>query len=332
MKFSDLETSTQVILKVIFAVLVLVFLWTIREIIFILLLSLILSSAMASMVNFLMRFKIPRSVSVLTVYILFLGLVGLVSYLLIPVVIEQFKILLANLPNYIASLQGRFGHFFEGTEITQLLLQQLSGFNTGSVVSTSFGIFNSFIAVISVLVISFYLVAQEKSMKEFVSDLIPPQHQDFAISLIDKIQKKMGLWILGQFFVCLIMFATTWIGLSLMHVPYALILALIAGLLEVVPYIGPFLSAIPAIFIALLQSPALALGVVVLYILLHELEGYILVPKVMEKTLGTSSLVTLVALLIGFKLAGIAGILVSVPVASAITVVIHEFLATKSTA
>ena len=89
-----------------------------------------------------------------------------------------------------------------------------------------------------------------------------------------------------------------------------LVLAVIAGLFEVVPYIGPFLSAVPAIFVALMQSPGLAVLVVILYILLHELEGYVLVPKIMEKTVGTSSLAVLVALLIGYKLAGVIGLII----------------------
>ena len=175
------------------------------------------------------------------------------------------------------------------------------------------------------MVISFYLVAEEKGMKSFISTLIPAHHQEFTLNLVEKIQKKMGLWILGQIIVSFIMFVTTWIGLLLLHVPYALILAVIAGLLEVIPYIGPFLSAVPALFIAILQGPALAIAVGVLYLLLHELEGYILVPKIMEKTIGTSSLSILIALLVGFKLAGIVGLVISVPIVAALTVTINEF-------
>jgi predicted PurR-regulated permease PerM len=113
-------------------------------------------------------------------------------------------------------------------------------------------------------------------------------------------------------------------------VEYALVLALIAGLLEVVPYIGPFVSAMPAIFFALIQSPPLVIGVIILYILIQKTEGYVLVPKIMEKTVGTSPLVVLLALLIGFKLAGILGVLLAVPLTGAITVIIQEFFQNKS--
>jgi predicted PurR-regulated permease PerM len=128
----------------------------------------------------------------------------------------------------------------------------------------------------------------------------------------------------GQIILSFFIFSLTYIGLSILGIKYALFLALIAGILEVVPYVGPFLSAIPAIFFALIQSPALVVGVIVLYVIIQKTEGYILVPKVMEKTVGTSPLVVLLALLIGFKLAGILGLLLAVPLAGAISIVITE--------
>ncbi|MBL8031765.1 MAG: AI-2E family transporter [Candidatus Doudnabacteria bacterium] len=120
-------------------------------------------------------------------------------------------------------------------------------------------------------------------------------------------------------------FVFTYVGLTILGVKYALVLALLAGLLEVVPYMGPFLSAVPAVLFAFVQSPALALAVIVLYILVQKSESYVLVPKIMQKTVGTSPLVVLVSLLIGFKLAGILGLLLAVPIAGALMVLLEEF-------
>ncbi|MDQ3018308.1 MAG: AI-2E family transporter, partial [bacterium] len=102
-----------------------------------------------------------------------------------------------------------------------------------------------------------------------------------------------------------------------------------AGLFEVIPYVGPFLSAVPAVFFALIQSPPLVIAVIILYVLIQKTEGYILVPKVMEKTVGTSPLVVLLSLLIGFKIAGILGLLLAVPLAGAVTVVLKELFHPK---
>jgi predicted PurR-regulated permease PerM len=192
------------------------------------------------------------------------------------------------------------------------------------------GVFNGFFSGLTVLVISFYLVAEQKGMISFIKSLVPPNHQDFAMTLVRKIQNRMGRWVIGQLILSFCIFAVTFAGLSLLGVKYALFLALLAGLLEVIPYIGPFVAAVPAIFFAFLQSPALGVAVAGLYLLVQKTEGYFLVPKIMEKTVGTSPLLVLISLLIGYKLAGILGLLLAVPLVSAISLVITELYANQN--
>ncbi len=327
MKFSELEYSTRVILKVVFTVLVLGFLWVIRDIIITLLFAVVLASAMEPLVQYFSAKKIPRTVSVAAVYVLFLGFVGLVFWLLVPPLVSQFKALEQNLPQLTIELQSRIPNlsgFFGGANMPEILKQLVANVGGESAFSRTIGLFNGVFTFITVLVVSLYLIAEQKGMRRFIHDLVPPHHQDFTINLIDKIQKKMGQWVLGQLLLSLIIFLVTYVGLSLMHVKYALFLAMLAGLLEIIPYIGPILSAIPAIFFAVIQNPTLGIAVVVLYILVQKAENYILVPKIMQKTVGVSPLVVLVAILVGFKLGGILGLLLSVPHAGAITVVIEE--------
>ncbi len=331
MVFKDLESSTQVILKITFVVLALAFLWLIRDIILLLVMALILASAMDPMVDYFSLKRIPRAVSVLTVYVLVLGFAAFIVYLLVPPAVTQFQILSENWPEYVASFQNKLGSgMFSGLPIDEYLKGLFSGSGNSEFYQTTIGVFSGVVSFLTVLVISFYLVAEEKGMKQFVATLIPAKHQDFTLTMLEKIQKKMGLWILGQVILSFSIFLLTFVGLSALGVEYALFLALLAGLLEVVPYIGPFLSAVPAVFFAFIQNPPLALAVAILYLIVQKIEGYILVPKVMEKTVGTSPLVVLVALLIGYKLAGIVGLLIAVPLVSAVTVVINEFIAEKS--
>ncbi len=331
MRYADFEQSTKAILKVIFAALVLVFLWQVREIVVLLLLSIILASALEPLVDYLKAHRIPRSVSVLAVYIFILGLVGFAFYSIIPLFVEQSKNLIVRLPDIFNSFNARFGAYVNLGSPTDLFGQFLSGLagDSGSIVSSTFGIFSTLIAAIAVLVISFYLVAEQDGMKRFVSSFVLPSHHDFTANLLHKIQRRMGLWVLGQLIASVVMFLITWAGLSLLHVQFALVLAVIAGLLEVVPYIGPIVSAIPAVFFALIQVPGgglgLALVVMVLYFVLHEIEGYILIPKIMEKTVGGSPLMILLAILIGFKLYGVVGIVIAVPLVGALNVTINEF-------
>ncbi len=326
MKYNELDISTKVILQVVFVFLALVFLWLIRDIILLLLISLILASAMEPLVDALHEKKVPRVLSVFVVYIIFIGVAALVIYLMIPPVIQQVKILQANLPQYGQALQSQFG----GLDVQSFLQSLVSGFNGGNVVQSTFGVFNGALNAIAVVIISVYLVAEEKGMKTFVASLLPARHHEFALNLIIKIQKKMGGWVLGQIIISFGIFLFTYIGLLLLHVQYALVLALLSGLFEVVPYIGPFISAIPAMFIGFIQHPSLAIWVAVLYLLVHEVEGYVLVPKIMEKTTSTSPLLTLVALMIGYELAGVIGLVISIPIATALTVAVQEFFASRS--
>lgn len=329
-----LDNSTKIILRVVVILLALGFLWVIRDIVIVVLLALVVASALEPMVDYLTKFKIPRFVSVLGTYVVVIAFFGIAISLLSPLVIDQAKVLSENLPAYAVELQARYPGltlFSGGTDLATIA-QKLVTSNTGSdiIFHRTLGLFNGIVALITVLVISFYLVAADKGMKQFISDIVPSQYHNTTIRLIEKIQQKMGLWVMGQIILSVFIFVLTYIGLTILGVDYALVLALIAGLLEIVPYIGPFVSAVPAIFFALIQSPPLVIGVIILYIVIQKTEGYILVPKVMEKTVGTSPLVVLLALLIGFKLAGILGILLAVPLAGAITVVIREFFQEKT--
>jgi predicted PurR-regulated permease PerM len=324
----QLDFATKVILRVVLVLLILAFLWVIRDIVIILLLALVLASAMEPMVEYLSRRKIPRSVSVLGAYVVVLGVVALIASLMAPLVVDQFRVLSENLPQYLIEVQARYPNLtllFGGANLSNVAQNLFAGAaSSEQVFSRTLGLFNGLFAVVTVLVVSFYLVAADRGMKQFIHDLVPPQHQGFIASLIDKIQRKMGLWVVGQIILSFFIFLLTYIGLSILGVQYALFLALLAGLFEVIPYVGPFLSAVPAVFFALIQSPPLVIAVIILYVVIQKTEGYVLVPKVMEKTVGTSPLVVLLSLLIGFKLAGILGLLLAVPLAGAITVVIHE--------
>ncbi len=334
MNYDSLEPSTKIILKVIFAVLALAFLWVIRDIVVLLLLSVIFASALEPLVDYLKLKRIPRSVSVLTVYLLVLGLVVLVISLVIPPVVSEFNNLQPNLPQISQDLLQKlpwlkllFGNF-DLNNIIHQFFATVSG--EGSLFSRTLGVFNGVFSFVTVFAISFYLVAEQRGMKNFIHSLVPPRHQELTLNLISKIQRKMGLWILGQLILSMFIFAFTFIGLTILGVKYALFLAMLAGLLEIIPYLGPVISAIPAVFFALIQSPTLVIGVLILYVLVQKTEGYILVPKIMERTVGTSPLVVLVALLVGFKLAGILGLLIAVPLVGAFTVVINEFISGQS--
>ena len=326
-----LDSSTKIILRVIGIVLALILIWVIRDILMVLLLALVLASAMEPLVAYFQTRRIPRYVSVLAVYTLVIIIVGAVFSAIVPVSISQFNVLAANLPIYADQVQEHFPSLglllgeSNFREVSGNVLSSLTGEQT--LLTRTVGIFNGLFALVTVLVVSFYLVAEQQGLPKLVDSLVPKKHIPFTLGLIRKVQIRMGRWVIGQVILSVAIFLLTFIGLTILGVNNALFLALLAGLLEVLPYIGPFIAAVPAVFFALIQSPALALAVAVLYIIVQKTEGYFLVPKVMERTVGTSPLLVLVALLVGFKLAGILGLLLAVPLVSAITLILSEMYA-----
>jgi predicted PurR-regulated permease PerM len=158
-------------------------------------------------------------------------------------------------------------------------------------------------------------------------------HQEKKVTLvITDIENSLGRWVRGQITLSLIVGFLVYIGLTALGVPSALPLALIAGIFEIVPIIGPTISAIPSILIALALSPILALATAALYFVIQQLENNLIVPTVMSRAVGVNPLITIIALLIGAKLAGIMGVIISVPVVVIIKIIIRDLVITKDSA
>ena len=137
-------------------------------------------------------------------------------------------------------------------------------------------------------------------------------------------QTKIGLWLRGQVILSFIIFCLTFLCLYILGVRYALVLALLAGLTEYIPYFGPFLGAIPAVFLAFTQSPVLALFVALIYYLIQLVENNIIVPKLMQKVVGLNPIVSIIVILTGYKIAGVLGAILAVPVSTAVGVFLRD--------
>ena|SRR3989338_6250561 len=326
----SISVSTATLIKIVIVALLLFALYVVRDIVLMLVVSMILASAMDPLVDWLYRkAKFPRGLSVMLVYIVFIGAFVTVFYFLIPPMIQQFSQLagrLSDIRNDIGNQTGTLARVIDQIGISRGLSTLGDSFNNflGSFLQTTLGVVSGIVQVIAVLAISFYLISSESGMKNLVKSLVPFKHQAYAVRLTDQVQKKIGSWLLGQLFLSGFIFLLIFIGLSILGVRNALALALLAGLLEIVPYLGPVLSAVPAVFVAFVQSPPLALFVIVLYIVVQQIENYILVPKVMGRTVGANPVVILLAVLIGFKLGGIIGMLISVPIVATASVFIND--------
>ena len=163
------------------------------------------------------------------------------------------------------------------------------------------------------MVITFYMTIEEDGLKKFVRSIAPIEYQPYLVQKTNRIQVKMGGWLRGQLILMFIIGSLTYVGLLILDVPYALVLAIFAGLAEFVPFLGPLIAAVPAVFFSFSDSPWKAFGVVIFYIVLQQLENQVIVPKVMQKAVGLNPIVVIIVMLIGAKVAGLVGILLAVP-------------------
>lgn len=179
----------------------------------------------------------------------------------------------------------------------------------------------SFIAIV---VISFYLAVMKRGIEGFIESVVPTRHEAYVMDLWRRSEAKVGRWIQGQMLLALIVGLTVYIGLALMGIKFALLMGMLAMIFEIVPIVGPVLAAIPAIILAFLQDPAMGLWVVLFYVAVQQLENHLLVPVVLGKTTGLNPVVVIMALLVGNQLAGISGMLLSVPLATIIVEILED--------
>jgi len=331
-KKQTINISSGTILRFVLIVLFLVFLYLIRNVIIIFLFALIIASAVTPAVNVLNKIKIPRVIGTLLVFLLFFGIIAFLVYLVIPTVAADVFGLASNFPNYLEKLSSKFQSLKDHFSRYEVVFNQLSNYLdnlkqtlqnfTPTLLSGLLSIFGGFSSFVLVLVIAFYLSVQKSGIQRTLTAIIPLQYRDYLFNLWERAQKKLGRWLQGQLFLGLIVGSMVYIGLYFLDVKFALLLALLAGILEIFPYIGPVLAGIPAVIVGFLQSPVLGLWVLILYIAVQQIENHLIVPLVVGKVVGLNPVVIILALLIGGELGGILGILLAVP----LTAVFAEFL------
>jgi predicted PurR-regulated permease PerM len=334
---NTIAISSGTIVRTILIFLLLGFLYLIKSVLVLFFVAIILASAFDPLIDWLKSKKIPRAVSIIVVYIVFLGLVGTLIFVLTGPITAQIKDLARSFPSFYFKVNETLRNFANINslipqnavntslmEITRSLTQAGSGvFN---VVSSVFG---GVISFFMLLVITFYLTVEENGLKRFISSLLPTSQQPRVLRLIAVMQHRMGYWLRGQLLLSLIIFVMVYIGLTIIGIKYALILALLAGIFEIVPFLGPLLSAIPAVFFAFAQSPGRAIIVALLYLGIQQLENTLIVPRVVGKTSGLNPLVVILAILMGARLGGAIGALLAVPVALGISVYFNSFMDEK---
>lgn len=329
---ADINTPQKIEIShktVIFTVLFLISLWLlfqIKDLIIMVFISIILVAALLKPVEWLSARRIPRAVSVLLVYILVIAIISAIVGIIVPPLVEQTSALVTRLPQIIETINDFFLFAQIPVEdVSSVLSRQIQGF-IGNIVAITTAIFSSVFLLLTVLVLAFYFLLDWQKFITLASSPFSGKQEKRVISLIQKLENGLGKWVRGQLTLSLIVGVLTFIGLQLLGVPYALPLALVAAILEIVPVIGPIISAIPAILVGLTITPVMGLAVAALFIVVQQLENHVIVPMIMSKVIGLQPPIIIISLLIGAKLAGIGGAFLAPPVLIIIKIVVSEFL------
>jgi predicted PurR-regulated permease PerM len=336
MKYKDgeneltLHISNNTIIRVALFMLLFYMLFYLRELVIVLLVSVIIASSIEPLVKRLEKYKIPRPASALAILAGVLGLFFWIISMFIPIVINEFANFAQNVPAKLQGLSSILGMTPESVQVLRNLfgspgnaaevVQSAKGVVTtlgGGLISSTGAFFHTITNIILIFIISFYLSVQEKGIETFIRTLVPKKNEEYAISLWARSQQKIAKWMQGQLILGLIIGLIVYIGLSVMGVPYALLLAVLAGLFELIPVFGPILAMIPAVLLSLSSNGlTFALWVLVFYLIVQQLENNVIVPLVVNKTTGLNSLIVILSLLVGAQVAGFWGILLAVPLVS----------------
>lgn len=331
------DVSTASIIKVALVILALIFLYLIRDIVIIFIVALILATLINPLADWFAKKRIPRALAVLLIYIVLIGIISVIITMLVPPLIEQSSQLISKLGFYWDDIKNRFS-VLKDLAITNGFVgadKDLSSFQSGlsqavsGIFSTLSGFFGGIVTFILILALTFYMVVEGDALKKFFRAIAPSKYQPHLVGIMTRAQHKIGMWLRGALVLGIIVGILVYVGLTVLGVKYALVLAILAGLLELVPYFGPPIAAVPAVFLAFTQAPIKGLLVIVLYIVIQQLENHILSPKIIQKAVGLNPVVSILSLGIGFKIAGILGALLAIPVATALSVFVMDFVEFK---
>jgi len=308
-------------------------LFYLRDIVLVVLTAIVIASAIEPGVAGLMKRKFPRVAAVLSIYLVFFALFFVVFYFFLPSVLEDLATFLSSLPTYLDAF-GRSGAFdsyahilgtaapgdLSATDIMNGIRDSLNlGATYGNALSAVTQIFGGVFSFILIVVFSFYFAVVETGVDDFLRIAAPREHQRYVLGLWRRAQEKIGLWMQGQLLLAVIMGVLVFLGLMILGIKHALVLAVIAATFEIIPVFGPILSAVPAIIIAFVDGGAtLGLLTVGLYVVAQQFENHLIYPLVVTRVVGVPPLLVILALIVGAELAGFLGIILSVPIAATI--------------
>ncbi|WP_127579566.1 AI-2E family transporter [Paenibacillus koleovorans] len=301
------------------------------------LIAIIISYVLNPIVNMLSARKVPRTMAVLLIYIVFIACVVVVLMNLIPMFIKQLRELNEHMPDLTMRAQGLYDGLNDnrlipesvrvGLEKALLKLED----NFSRTVSEAVGGIGSTISLMLVAFIvpflAFYMLKDFQLFERAILRFVPAKHRKSTVKLVKDIDTALGHYVRGQFIVCVMIGLLAYIGYWIIDMPYALLLASIVAVFNIIPYMGPFFGAAPAIIMATTISLKMVVLVAIVNLLCQILEGNVISPQVVGRSLHLHPMAIIFALLVGGELAGVVGLILAVPCLAVLKVAVHHLIA-----
>ena len=319
MKPQKIEIGSRTIVFTVFFILSLFFLWQIRELLFSLFIAFVISGALKTPVDFLEKKRIPRFLASSTIYLIFLFTIINLFALVIPPLIKEMGFLFKNLPGIVKTTLPQASSYFDLGLLTQNLPDLAN-----DVVGLVRSLFSNAIFVTSTLFFGFYLLLEKDFFEKIFANFFDEAEARRINVIVERGQKRAGSWFWGEVLLMTIVGVMTYIGLTFIGMKYAVALAVLTGLLEVVPNLGPIIATIPAALNGFSSSYVLGLSNIALYFVVQQLENNLIVPYIMRRVVGLHPIITLIALIVGGKLAGVLGVLLAIPTTIFIETILTE--------
>jgi predicted PurR-regulated permease PerM len=275
--------------------------------------------------------RLPRWLAILIVYLVVVGTLTVVGLLVVPPLVSQAQEIWTRLPALLD--RGQTWLMEHGLLSHRVTLEEAvrrspagPGEAVGTVATAVTVVMTGILGFVTVLILTFYLLIDSDALFAGFARLFPRADRPRVEEVSRKISTKVSAWLSGQLFLAGTIGVTAAIGLYLLGVPYFYVLALVAAFGEMIPVVGPILAAVPAVSVAFAVSPRTALFVALFFLAQQQIENHVLVPKIMERQVGVSATVVIVALLIGGAVLGLTGAVLAVPTAAIIQVVVQELL------
>ena len=315
------------------------FLYLIRNIVGIVLFSVVIASAVEPAARWFKARGIPRLLGVLITYIAAILILAVAFSFIIPPLFHEVSGLASDIPEFIKAatrpntvfsfipeLPASFSRGLE--DVASNLVSILKDFSGGFFQATA-KVFGGVLAFGFIIILSFYLSVQERGIENFLAIITPNQYENYILDLWQRSRGKIGKWLQGQILMGLLVGMLVYLGLTILQVHFALSLGILAAIFELIPIFGPVFAAIPAILIAFFQEPLLGLLTLALFIIIQQLENHLIYPVVIRKTVGVHPVMVILSIMIGGQLGGFFGILLAIPLSAVVVEISNDITVRK---